>query len=138
MANVARSLSVLVTAIKNCRKNNSPNWERRHEDRLNAIVKEYLPHGSGIDNGVRVDIERSNDEKLVLVVDFHHMNDGGYYDGWTAHTITVTASLQFEFNLKISGRDKNQIKEYLHDIFYHSLTTKVDPYKMDEACADTL
>lgn len=50
-------------------------------------------------------------------VAFHHMNESGYYDGWTGHTITVKASLSHKFTLTISGRDRNGIKEYLHDTY---------------------
>jgi hypothetical protein len=31
--------------------------------------------------------------------------------------VTVTGSLLSGINLKISGRDRNQIKDYLHDMF---------------------
>lgn len=44
------------------------------------------------------------------------MNECGYYDGWTAHTITVTPSFS-GFNLLISGRDRNDIKAYIRDTF---------------------
>jgi hypothetical protein len=49
------------------------------------------------------------------------MDDGGGYDGWTEHTITVTPSFR-GFDLTISGRDRNDIKDYLHQTFDHVLS----------------
>jgi len=46
------------------------------------------------------------------------MNEHGFYDGWTEHRITVKPSLAFGFELTISGRDRNEIKDYLSDVFY--------------------
>jgi hypothetical protein len=45
------------------------------------------------------------------------MNDVGYYDGWTEHTVTVTGSLTSGYKMTISGRDRNDIKEYLYETF---------------------
>lgn len=75
-----------------------------------------LPSGSGLDTGVKLDLDRSSAEKLVFDTEFHHLNENGYYDGWTQHTVTVTPSFD-GFNLKISGRDRNGIKDYLYDLF---------------------
>ena len=60
----------------------------------------------------------STPDKLVFYTSFHHMNDNGFYDGWTEHTVTVRPSLQFGFNMKISGQNRNEIKYHLHDVFY--------------------
>jgi hypothetical protein len=58
------------------------------------------------------------------------MNDGGFYDGWTEHTITVTPSFIGSMNIKISGRDRNQIKDYLHDVFSTALTEEINEDKL--------
>jgi hypothetical protein len=52
------------------------------------------------------------------------MNDGGFYDGWTEHTVVVTPSFR-GINLRISGRDRNQIKEYLYETYDYALTRLV-------------
>lgn len=96
-------------------------WFERHSKRLELIEENCLPSGSGIDNGCSIDLVRSKPDRLVIETSFHHMNDGGYYDGWTEHEVIVTPSLQFGLNLRITGRDKRDIKNYLYDVFYESL-----------------
>jgi hypothetical protein len=49
------------------------------------------------------------------------MNDNGMYDGWTTHQVIVTPSLAFGFTLKITGRDRNQIKDYLSETYHYAL-----------------
>jgi len=90
-------------------------------DMLEDIAKNYLPSGSGIDSGCAIDVDASDSRKIFIDTSYHHMNDGGYYDGWTEHRITVSPSFD-GIDIKISGRDRNQIKDYLHDVFYTALT----------------
>ena len=49
------------------------------------------------------------------------MDEHGSYDEWTDHTVIVTASLIHGLNIKITGRNRNDIKEYLRDVFYDFL-----------------
>lgn len=63
------------------------------------------------------------DPKLFTAL-FHLMNDVGYYDGWTEHTVTVTPSFG-GVNLRISGRNRNDIKESIHQAFDTALKTEV-------------
>lgn len=93
-----------------------------HQARIEQIAREYLPSGSGVDCGTAVDLAASTGEKIVLTCSFHHMDDGGGYAGWTEHGITVRASLIHGITLGISGRDRNGIKEYLHELYHHALT----------------
>lgn len=53
------------------------------------------------------------------------MNENGMYDGWTEHKAIIKPSLVFGLDLKITGRDRNGIKEYLHDTFMQALTDEV-------------
>lgn len=53
------------------------------------------------------------------------MNDGGFYDGWTEHTVTVTPALHGDFHLRISGRNRNDIKEMMYQDFDYKLRTDV-------------
>lgn len=116
-----QELASLITARQNCINSNNQEWLGRHEDRIKALVKQYMPSGSGVDCGTKLDIDASNGDKLVFTFSYHHMNDGGYYDGWTDHKAIVTPSLAFGFSMRITGRDRNQIKDYFHDIFRESL-----------------
>jgi len=82
--------------------------------RLDRINK-ALPSGSGFDNGTS--IESVTDQKIVFSTSFHHINENGFYDGWTNHRVTVSASLTFGFVINVSGKNKNEIKDYISDIF---------------------
>lgn len=77
-----------------------------------------LPHGSGLDNGVSIDLNRSKSDKIVFNTEFHHMNENGYYDGWTSHSLIVTPKFG-GYDLRITGKNRNGIKEYLYDLFYN-------------------
>jgi hypothetical protein len=109
----------------NCEKSGNMDWFDRHEDAIRKLF-DQLPHGSGIDSAYEIDWTTSNGEKIVFSFSFHHMNENGYYDGWTDHTVTVTGSLQFGFNLKISGRNRNDIKDYLYDVFNEAFNREVE------------
>jgi len=100
-------------------------WVLKHEETIESLIEDFLPSGSGIDNGVQFDFDASTGEKLVFNFSFHHMNENGFYCGWTDYTLTVRPSLELDINLKISGRDFNDVKSYLYDIFNDALTTVI-------------
>ncbi len=122
-------LASLVQARINCDNATPRNaeWFGRHEDRIEELVKDYMPSGSGVDCGTKMDLDASTSDKLVFTTSYHHMNESGMYDGWTEHTVTVTPSLAFGFTLRIGGRDHNDIKEYLRDLFAEALGTVIEP-----------
>lgn len=74
------------------------------------------PSGSGIDCGTTLCEDKCTPTRLVLACSFHHMNDVGMYSGWTEHTITITPTFD-GIDVRIGGRDRNGIKEYLHDVY---------------------
>jgi hypothetical protein len=98
---------------------------RIHTETLEQAEK-LLPSGSGIDSGTKIDLDRSSEKRIVLTFGFHHMNEGGYYDGWTEHELIVTPSLTSDFDLRITGRDRNDIKDYLYQVYDHALRDIVD------------
>ena len=53
------------------------------------------------------------------------MNEGGFYDGWTTHDIIVTPSLVTTIDVRVTGRNKNDIKDYLAEMFDDVLTADV-------------
>jgi hypothetical protein len=91
-------------------------WHDRYQEKLDAIAREMLPSGSGIDSGTTID-PASTPERVILRTSYHHMNDAGFYDGWTDHAVIITPSLADGYTLHVTGRDRNQIKEYLADTF---------------------
>lgn len=124
-------LSSLTQARLNCQSKGNTEWFDRHEDRIEALVKEYMPSGSGFDHGTRLDMDKSHADKLVFTTAFHHMNESGMYDGWTEHTVVVTPSMQHGFNLRISGRNRNDIKEYMYSTFRDALSFDVGKAELE-------
>ncbi len=108
-------------------------WTERHASNIESMVKNFMPSGSGIDNGIAFDFDKSHGEKLVFQFSFHHMDDNGMYSGWTDHTLTVTPSPAFGFELAISGRNRNDIKEYFYDLFQSALCDLID-YDTEKNC----
>jgi len=122
-ARLYRHIASAVQARKTCIERGNTEWIGRWEERLSDLEAE-LPSGSGFDSGTEIDLDRSTPERLVLTTSFHHMNEHGYYDGWTDHSIVVTPSLVFEFNLRITGRERyrgGDWKDYCHETFQHVL-----------------
>lgn len=114
-----------MAAWRNCIKSNNSLWEFRHNELLHLIEKNILPSGAGIDSGCKLNFEKSTDMRIVIDFSYHHMNEAGFYDGWTEHSLTITPSFD-GIDLRISGKDRNQIKDYLYDTFHHCLTSKIE------------
>ena len=109
------------------------NWE----DKAERLTKELMPSGSGVDSGTKLLWEKMHSKgkwngKLVFKADFHHMDENGYYDGWTEHVVTVKPHLVFDLTVTISGSDRNMIKDFLRDLFYCVLTAVYEPIKKEK------
>ncbi len=111
-----RQIATLIAQRQNCIAAGNQTWLNVATDRLNAIAENRLPSGSGIDAGTAIDLDASTPEKIVFTTEFHHMNENGFYDGWTAHRITVRPAFD-GIAVAVSGRNRNDIKEYLADVF---------------------
>lgn len=111
---IAQSCNV----IKTCNQE----WQDKHDEILSDIESNYLPHGSGIDMGSKIDREASSLDKVVILLSYHHMDENGFYDGWTEHKVVVKPSFISDYvDITITGRNKNFIKEYLGDLYYYEL-----------------
>lgn len=97
-------------------------------NRADRLVKNYLPSGSGIDSGTRIDWDATRPNRIVFVFGFHHMDESGCYDGWTEHSAIITPDLVFGFSIRITGRDRNQVKDYLHECFDCALSEPATNY----------
>lgn len=121
-----KAIVTAIAALANCRKAGAVEWEERWEARIKDLGA-TLPSGSGLDTP-RIDFDASNDNKIVFNTSYHHMNENGFYTHWTDHKITVVPSLMHDFDLKIGGRDHNEVKEYLHEVFATALSEQVELY----------
>lgn len=119
----------MLQAKLNCEATGNIQWRNRHGWRIEELVKEHAPSGSGFDNGTRLNFAESKPEKLVFDTSFHHMNDGGVYDGWTDHKVIVTASLVHDYDIRVTGRDRNGIKDFIGETFATLSGVKIEkPY----------
>lgn len=116
-------LARVIDAKRSCIESGDQVWE----DTWDTRIDEYMasaPSGSGWDEGTK--LGEWNGRTIVFFGSFHHMDEGGGYDGWTEHIIRVKPSLANGFDLTISGRNRNDIKEYLSEMFCTWLDEEVD------------
>ena len=117
---VYQAIAQALRAAENCRESGNAEWLDRWEQRLALIERDILPSGSGFDSGCTINSD-SNSKRLRIHTAFHHMNDGGFYDGWTHHDVIVTPDLAHEFDMRITGRNRSGIKEYIADCMAQAL-----------------
>lgn len=122
---VAQAIAIATQAAHNCADTNNE-WLDRWHDRLNYIERNCLPSGSGFDSGTTIDREASNDSRIVLNTSFHHMDDVGYYDGWSEHKVTIRGKITGWYIASISGRDRNGIKDYIADTLHSYLSQTIE------------
>lgn len=120
-----QAIASALAAADNCRRSGNVEWRARHIERAESLAREYLPSGSGFDAGTIVDVEVSTADRLVFVTSFHHMTESGFYAGWTEHKVIATPSFVHGLALRITGRDRNQIKDYIADVFGDALRHNV-------------
>lgn len=118
---LAYHIASTIQARKNCQASGNTEWHDKHDDTLRWIERNLLPSGSGIDCGTKIDEELSRPEKVVLTFSFHHMDENGYYDGWSDYRCEVTPSFS-GIDCRIVGRDRNMIKDYLGETFGYALS----------------
>jgi hypothetical protein len=88
-------------------------------DRIQELIEEHFPHGSGLDGRTTID-QKSILSKIIFHSEYHLMNDVGFYMRWINFSIILTPSFAHRFDLKITGnfgKDGKLIKEYLYDVY---------------------
>lgn len=121
-----QEIAVLITSIQNCYKAKNHEWAKRHIATINKLVADFMPSGSGLDTGTKMD-HMSEPNTLIFNTAYHHMNESGFYDGWTEHKIIVKPSLAFGMEMRITGQDRNDIKEHLHEVYREALEQVITP-----------
>lgn len=112
---VVTQLAQLILARRSCWVSGNDEWFHKHTETIESMIRDVFPSGSGVDNGTKIDLDKSMADRIVLTFGYHHMDDGGGYDGWTEHTAIIRPSLAFGFDLKITGRDRKQSDEVVDD-----------------------
>src|SRR3990167_4042165 len=125
---VYQELARSFVAMENCRKDLNDTWYDRHEERIEFIIKNIFPHGSGIDGKTEIVLEKCNENRLIFSSGYHCMDQNGYYDNWVNFTIKVIADLSFGYRLQIVGNFKRywHVKDYLHELYTYALDQEFD------------
>ena len=119
---VAELIGTAAPAMERAGASGNDEWCGRWGRILDNIFANIMPSGSGFDAGTKM--VRASDREIVMSAGFHHMNENGYYDGWTEHTIRARATFG-GFDITVSGRDRNGIKDYIADTFHFALSARV-------------
>lgn len=132
-----RELASLIDAAMRCARpdanSSQREWGPRHRARADALVREYLPSGSGFDNGTKLNHEQSHGNCLIFVSDFHKIDENGFYCGWTGpFPVIVRPDLQSGISVEVRGldkRDEDALGDYIHETFMGSLMFGIEPVK---------
>jgi len=108
-------LSRLIRARLNASTKDDKEWVDKHTVYIDEILK-ALPHGSGIDAGMQINYDLSTDTKIVFNFSWHHMDEHGYYDGWSDHELIITPVFG-DKDLRLTGRRLGNIKDHLYQMF---------------------
>lgn len=111
-------ISSLIDAIKRCEKTDNVDWKRKHNETLDNLINK-LPFDCKLD-------DKSTSEKIIFNFSYHHMDSNGNYAGWEDYKVIVKPSLQFGINVRVVGKNINDIKDYFYDVFYTSLNEEME------------
>lgn len=126
-----RKMLIVVIAEALGRLRRTEHGDERNEDIALSILgqcEDLLPHGSGLDGNVAIEIEKSSERKIVVGFEFHHINKNGFYCGWTSGKVVFRPEFD-GFSTKIFGdgdKKSAQIRDYMHDVFSYAMGTMVD------------
>lgn len=126
--NIIQHLAIAILARQRCIDSKNPHadvWEQK----INHLMGD-APHGSGFDSGTS--LGECLKHKITFHTSFHHMNEVGMYDGWTEHKVLVTPEFD-GFDIRVTGRDRNGIKDYISEQFHHWLSTNDNGVEMKNA-----
>jgi len=113
-----RNVGQLMGAIEGCLVQNRAEWQAKHEHTLRQFVRETAPCGQTW-YSTGLNIKKSSTTQLVFRGAFRHE------DRWTEHTITVKPNFGLGFTFKISGLNKNDVKDCLKEMFTNWLSSEV-------------
>ena len=119
---VYEMLAQKINAYLTCNEEHALNAEHYIRDEIDTL----LPSGSGFDSGSAVSLIDSKQDRLVINTSYHHMNENGYYTRWSDHDVILTPSFIGGFDIRVTGRNINDIKDYIADTFYHALSETID------------
>ena len=123
--NIAAAYAMAQQALVNCQDSGNVKWQGRWLERMEQLTK-ALPHGSGLNGKVEF-IGSASEDKLTISAEYQHMDESGYYTGWSTYIITVRATF-YGLNVTVKGRKDNDLREYLGELFHNALSAEAPPY----------
>ncbi len=138
---VAQAIATALVAHLNCERDiNSggfpahlvtlrETWSQRWRDRIESLCENCLPHGSGFDSGVTLDMGASKARKLVFTAQYHPMNESGYYESWVEARVIVRPDFEgFDVTARGAGSDHN---DYIAEAIAEALGAEAPPLVME-------
>jgi len=122
---IDKAYKMLASYLNDFRNCCSMGSESRHRYHIEKLIDSTAPRGSGIDNGTKISIDDCTDDKMVFTFEFHHRNEDGSYCGWESYKLIVRPDFQ-GINLKIIGKNKNYVKDYLYDVYRDWLESNIE------------
>ena len=101
--------------------------------RVEDLVKNYLPSGSGFDGDISID-EKSTDEKIIIRVEYHHMDINGFYDGWSTFKVIITASMAYNYCMQVKG--ESVVRKYFYHVGFDDFVISVFRDCLDKEMKD--
>ena len=100
------------------------NWAKRTKEL--ALLHELLPNGneSRRQQGLSVILLESTEKRIVIGTTYWHETSRE-----TVHQVIIKPSFDGEIAIRITGKNVNNVKEYLHDIFREALMKEYEVFK---------
>ena len=116
----------------------TPEYELQCVREIAQLAEDCLPSGSGFDDGSHI-AESSTSDRIVIHTAFHHMDEYGYYNGWSHHDVIVTPCMTTGFDIRVTGRNTaDDIKGYIAEVFDDALCQYWDGSQDTESRMRTL
>jgi hypothetical protein len=110
-------------ARENCIKHNNQEWKTKWTIRLNYLIENCLPSGSGFDSDIEV--EYIGNDKIVFIVPYHPMDENGFYDPWIQAKVIVKPTFD---GIDVTARGAKQHNDYIADTMWGCLVSEApDP-----------
>lgn len=112
-------------AKNNCEKSDNRIWYIKHSNRMQKLM-DMLPHGSGFDGTYSLEV---SEEKIKIYMQYHPMNENGFYCSWLDFAVTLKPSFFYGYNMTITGRfGRDQaLKDYIYDTYDELLSRDIEP-----------
>ena len=89
-----------------------------------VMLQKLLPIGNGIEKECVI-LLKSTEKRIVIDTAYWHYETSR----WTDHQIVITPSFEGEINIRVTGKNVDNIKEYLHEVFREALMKEYEVFK---------